>query len=74
VGEGGTAVFPRHFLKYLKLDPAEFYQRAKPTWKLGIKFLWGPREAFYYFFVREYADRPPQLAGKNGFYIGPNDT
>lgn len=74
VGEGTTAAFPRHFFDYLKLDPAEFYQRAEPTWKLGIKFLWGPREAFYYSFGREYADRLPQLSRNNGFYIDKDAT
>ena len=50
VGEGTTAVFPRHFFEYLKLKPGEFYATAEPTWKLGIKFLWGPRPYFYYSF------------------------
>jgi tryptophan halogenase len=74
VGEGTTAAFPRHFFEYLKLNPAEFYQRAEPTWKLGIQFLWGPREAFYYSFGREYADRLPQLSRNNGFYIDKDAT
>ncbi|MES2920801.1 MAG: FAD-dependent oxidoreductase [Verrucomicrobiota bacterium] len=69
VGEGTTAAFPRHFFEYLKLDPADFYQHAEPTWKLGIKFLWGPTPEFYYSFDREYAARQPNLARNNGFYM-----
>ncbi len=69
VGEGTTASFPRHFFEYLKLPPAEFYQLAEPTWKLGIKFLWGPTREFYYSFDREYAARQPGLARNNGFYM-----
>jgi len=69
VGEGTTAAFPRHFFEYLKLDPGFFYQNAEPTWKLGIKFLWGPRKAFYYSFAKEYADRHVRLARNNGFYM-----
>ena len=51
VGEGTTASFPRHFFEYLKLKPQQFYAMAEPTWKLGIKFLWGPRREFYYTFA-----------------------
>src|SRR4029078_10037153 len=57
VGEGTTAAFPRHFFEYLKLDPREFYAGAEPTWKLGIRFLWGPRREFYYTFAKEYEQR-----------------
>lgn len=68
VGEGTTAVFPRHFFDYLKLPPREFYAGAEPTWKLGIKFLWGPRSAFYYTFAKEYENRWPELRRNVGFY------
>ena len=46
VGEGTTLSFPKHFFEYLKLKPQQFYSQAEPTWKLGIKFLWGPRPHF----------------------------
>lgn len=68
VGEGTTAVFPRHFFEYLKLKPQTFYAEAEPTWKLGIKFLWGPRSHFFYSFAFEYEKRLPELARNNGFY------
>lgn len=68
VGEGTTAAFPRHFFEYLKLHPREFYSRAEPTWKLGIKFLWGPRKEFYYTFAKEYEHRWPELKRNVGFY------
>lgn len=68
VGEGTTAVFPRHFFEYLKLKPQEFYAQAEPTWKLGIKFIWGPRPHFYYTFLPEFQKRLPELARNNGFY------
>jgi tryptophan halogenase len=68
VGEGTTAVFPRHFFEYLKLKPREFYLQAEPTWKLGIKFIWGPRKYFYYTFAYEYEKRLSELARNNGFY------
>ena len=43
VGEGTTLAFPKHFFDFLKLKPQQFYAEAEPTWKLGIRFLWGAR-------------------------------
>src|SRR5688572_12775739 len=68
VGEGTTVVFPRHFFEYLKMKPREFYQEAEPTWKMGIRFLWGPREKFFYTFSFEFERRLPELSRNNGFY------
>jgi tryptophan halogenase len=68
VGEGTTAVFPRHFFEYLKMKPRDFYAEAQPTWKMGIRFLWGPRKEFFYTFSFEFERRLPQLSRNNGFY------
>jgi tryptophan halogenase len=68
VGEATTVVLPRHFFEYLKLKPRDFYLEAKPTWKMGIRFLWGPRKEFVYTFAYEYEKRLPQCARNNGFY------
>ena len=68
VGEGTTAAFPRHFFEYLKVSPAEFYAGTEPTWKLGIRFLWGPRRQFHYTFANEYTQRWPGLRRNIGFY------
>jgi tryptophan halogenase len=67
VGEGTTAAFPRHFFEYLKMPPARFYEKAEPTWKLGIRFQWGVRD-FDYTFAREYEQRWPELRRNVGFY------
>lgn len=72
VGEGTTAAFPRHFFEYLKLSPAEFYAGTEPTWKLGIRFLWGPRRQFHYTFAKEYTQRWPGLRRNVGFYHDTN--
>lgn len=53
VGEGTTFTVPVFLHGYLGLDPAVFHRLAKPTYKLGIRFLWGPREAFYYSFTNQ---------------------
>lgn len=68
VGEGTTTVFPRHFFEYLKMKPQDFYAEAQPTWKMGIRFLWGPRPQFFYTFLYEYEKRRPDLPRNNGFY------
>ena len=46
VGEGTTVSVPNFLHGYLKIDPVEFQRLAKPTYKLGIRFLWGPRPYF----------------------------
>jgi tryptophan 7-halogenase len=69
VGEGTTVAFPKHFFEYLKLKPQQFYAQAEPTWKLGIKFLWGPRPQFYYTFAYEFQQRMPEMSRNNGFYF-----
>ena len=69
VGEGTTVGFPRHFFEYLKLKPRQFFAEAEPTWKLGIRFLWGPRKEFFYTFSYEFQQRQPELARNNGFYF-----
>lgn len=68
VGEGTTVSFPKFFFDYLKLQPKSFYELADPTWKLGVRFLWGPRKQFYYSFGYEFQHRYPDLARNNGFY------
>lgn len=68
VGEGTTVSFPKLFFEYLKLQPRSFYELAEPTWKLGVRFLWGPRKQFFYAFGYEFQDRFPDLSRNNGFY------
>ena len=75
VGEGTTVSFPKLFFDFLKLQPKSFYELADPTWKLGVRFLWGPRKQFYYAFGYESQHRYPDLARNNGFYASEaNDT
>src|SRR4051812_28195339 len=53
VGEGTTPAMPKHLFGFLGLSQARFYAQAEPTWKLGIRFLWGPREHFDYTFTHQ---------------------
>src|SRR4051812_33008172 len=53
VGESTTVAVPRILHGYLELDPGDFCRRVQPSWKLGIRFLWGPRPYFDYTFDRQ---------------------
>ena len=68
VGEGTTPNFPRHLFDYLGIPRKRFYQLAEPTWKLGIRFLWGPRQRFDYTFSGQLDSHWSDLPRPNGFY------
>src|SRR4051812_15686148 len=52
VGEGSTASLPRFPHDSLRAAPAKFFDVARPTFKLGLKFDWGPPDPppFHYTF------------------------
>ena len=68
VGEGTTVDLPRHLHGYLGLDMARFFADARPTFKMGIHFLWGPRGTFDYPFTTPVTDRIAGLPKTSGFY------
>jgi tryptophan halogenase len=69
VGEGSTASFTEFLHQYLRVDPRMFHELARPTWKLGLKFLWGPRPYFHYTFGPGPEVRSdPSLPKPNGFF------
>ena len=50
VGEGSTAALTRFLHDYIRVGTRQFFEVAQPTWKLGLRFLWGPRQYFNYTF------------------------
>jgi tryptophan halogenase len=42
VGEATTPSIVPFLHDYLDIDPQDFVAKVRPTWKLGIKFEWGP--------------------------------
>src|SRR5215471_1133914 len=68
VGEGTTPFFPQHLHDFLGLSTKDFFQRAQPTWKLGLRLLWGPRGDFTYSFDSQLGWRWNDLKRNNGFY------
>jgi len=69
VGEGSTADLPNHFHGYLGLDPQRFYAEVRPTPKLGVRFVWGPRPEFHYSFTPQVTPRLPELPKASGYYL-----
>jgi tryptophan halogenase len=51
VGEGSTPGLTRFLHQYLGMNAKKFFAVTQPTWKLGLRFLWGPRPYFNYTFA-----------------------
>ncbi|MFN3168258.1 MAG: tryptophan halogenase family protein [Phycisphaeraceae bacterium] len=68
VGEGSTPNFVRHLFDYVGVNAQRFYEMAKPTWKLGIQFKWGPRGHYNFTFDGKTDEKFDQLNLPNGFY------
>jgi tryptophan halogenase len=68
VGEGTTPFFPTHLFDYLGIDRGAFHSAAQPTWKMGLRFLWGPRPEFYYTFTNQFDQHWRELPRPHGYY------
>ena len=68
VGEGTTPNFPKHLFEYLGISRKKFHAMAEPTWKLGIRFLWGPRGRFDYTFDHQLDAQYSGLTTPNGYF------
>jgi tryptophan halogenase len=68
VGEGTTPTLPAQLFNNLGIGRRRFYELAEPTWKLGIKFFWGPRDHFNYSFSQGLDAHWSDLARPNGYY------
>lgn len=68
VGEGSVPDLLDHLHGECEIPLKRFYEDAKPSLKLGVHFLWGPRESFNYPFSDHSTGRDPQLEKIRGFY------
>jgi len=68
VGEGSTLTMPIYLHGYLGIDPTRFHKEVEPTYKLGIRFLWGPRERFHYTFSSQLDKFLPGMPRPNGYF------
>ena len=69
VGEGTTPNFVEHVFGYLGIDPKTFHEIADPTWKLGLRLLWGRRTHFDYSFAPNLDAQWSDLPMPNGYYL-----
>ncbi len=70
VGEGATQPVTSFLHNFLEISTKDFFRIARPTWKLGIKFIWGPRGTFYYPFHDSANIRIKGIPRELGFYAG----
>jgi tryptophan halogenase len=68
VGEGTTFTIPNYLHGYLGIDPGRFHAEVRPTYKLGIRFLWGSGPRFHYSFTNQVACRYAAMRKPNGYY------
>lgn len=70
VGEGSLRQLPGFLHRYLGIDPKTFFEQVRPTWKLGIRFVWGGRDHFDYTFSPQLdVTHPhPDLTHPMGWY------
>src|SRR5690349_19656658 len=69
VGEGSTTALASFLHQFLRVDPKKFFEITDPTWKLGLKFVWGPRPHFFYSFdAARFIARYPELKKPISFY------
>jgi tryptophan halogenase len=68
VGEGTTTTVPFHLHEFLKLPLKSFYEITQPTWKLGIRFIWGTRPYFNFIFGHEMDARHKGMRKGAGHY------
>jgi tryptophan halogenase len=68
VGEGSTIALTRFLHDYLRIGPKRFHEVARPTWKAGLRFLWGPRPYFNYTFGPGMEAQYPDLPKAMGYY------
>ena len=74
VGESTTPTVGFHLHQYCGLDLKTFYRLVRPQWKIGIRFLWGPRPFFNYIFGREIDTRYSVLPRNTGFYLNNTEA
>jgi len=68
VGEGSTVSLTKFLHQIIAVDNAEFYRTARPTFKLGLKFIWGPRPYFNYSFGPGLETRFEDVPKATGYY------
>jgi tryptophan halogenase len=76
VGEGSTIALTDFLHQFLRVRAKTFFDVVRPTWKLGLKFIWGPRPCFHYGFAGQADTLIPyaELSKAVGYYVGDDMT
>jgi tryptophan 7-halogenase len=69
-GFATTPDFVAHLHKDLGINPMEFVRAVRPTWRLGTRYEWGPREFFDCTYEYQLDTRYAVLSRETGFYVG----
>ena len=62
--------FPFHLHHELGVPPLEFLQMARPIWRIGTRYQWGPRAFFDHTSEFQIDTRYAMLSRETGYYIG----
>src|SRR3954452_15149171 len=74
VGEGSTVALTRFLHDYLRVGAAKFFEIARPTFKLGLKFIWGaPGHDFVYTLGAGLATYAQGLSRPLGYYCDKHE-
>jgi tryptophan halogenase len=65
---GSSASLPIFLHGVLGFDPVTFHRQVQPTYKLGTRYLWGPRGRFHSTFTGQLDQHLPRLPRPNGYY------
>ncbi|MEM7453651.1 MAG: tryptophan halogenase family protein [Planctomycetota bacterium] len=68
VGEGTIPSVPHFLHRFAGIDKLEFHREVRPTIKLGIRYLWGPRPYFHYTFSPQLMAPNKNFEHQKGFY------
>src|SRR3954454_7229231 len=68
VGEGSSFPLTRFLHQYLNVGQKKFFEVANPSWKLGLKFVWGRRPFFHYTFGSGLEHKLDGLPRGIGYY------
>ena len=74
-GQATTVEFPTHIHHELGVPPLEFLKLARPIWRIGTRYHWGPRAFFDHTTEFQIDTRYALLGRETGYYVGqgPND-
>lgn len=72
VGEGTIWSVVNYLHRFLEIDPADFHQKCRPSIKLGIHYLWGPRPFFNYTFAPQLTAPLKGTETPRGYFCNEN--